>query len=192
MADMPSSPSRIFAAAAVAVTALGVLAGCAGGGPAPLPTVTVTVSPTASATPSRTPTPTPDAATPVSVDCATLLPAPQLFAIDANVAAVPPSTPPAGTLAAAAVAAKGGYCPIVHATSGQQLYVAVSAPGAAALAAARASAGTPVDLGIAGVEAFGTDAAIQAFRADRRYTVESTWFSPSEKTAVLKLALQHG
>lgn len=170
-----------------------LLAGCVDSGSEPTASATASSStasasatPTASASASPTPTATP--ATPITADCATLVPLQALYDLNPNFALLD-DTAPSGALAIEAVAAGGVACTLVHTTSGERIEVAVSAPGTDALAAARASAGTALDLGIAGVDGFTSSAGVQAFTSVHRYSAESSSSDAETLAAVIAIPI---
>jgi len=177
------------------VAVIGMLTGCVD--PVPTPGATTSAAtPSASGTPTATPqpTPTPSAtatgtpATPIEADCATLVPLQALYDLDPNLALLDDAAP-TGALALEAVAAGGVACTLVHTSNGSTIELAVSAPGSDALAAARLSAGDPLDLGIAGADGFASGSAVQAFTGTQRFSAESTGYDAAVLGAAIAIPL---
>ena len=186
-----------IAFSALLLTAL--LVGCVPQGPA-APVTTATPSPTSStsaptATPSPTTTPTATAppatnAAPVGYTCETLLTLQGVYDLNPNLSIVPNATPPAGTLAATLVSGLGIACDLVHNSNGEILRVAAATPGSDAIAALRAGAPSPLDLGAAGFEAFSMDNAVLAFRGDLVLSAQAdSYFGAEELAAALRTAI---
>lgn len=181
---------------ALALTAL--LVGCAGQGlaaPGATETATPSATPTPSATATPTPSPTPTTAPgadaqPVGFGCDALLSLQSVYDLNPNLSVVPDPAPPAGTLAATLVGGLGIACDLVHNSNGEILLVAAATPGTETIAALRALATAPVDLGETGFEVFATDTAMVAFRADLVVTAEAgSYFGPDEFAAALRAAI---
>jgi len=199
---MAASVARTAALVAVlAVASLG-LAGCLDDGfPATpteaAPTPSATSGPTGgpTGTPSPTPSATPEAPTPVSLSCEQLLPLQPLYDLNPNYALVPTSSATSGTLAAAALADQGSACQVVHTSSGATAVVTVSHPGAAALAADQAAAGsssrTATDpSGATSIAVYGSGSRLQAFTSALRFTAEGdSAFDPADLATLLAIAV---
>lgn len=193
---------RPLAVGAIALSAALLLTGCLDGGfPGATPTATPSAAPSTDAStptptsPPATPSPTPSAApaTPVALDCAALLSIEGVYAIDPNLAVIPLSGAPSTWLAQETAAAQGTVCEATHGTSGAVAFIGISAPGTAALDAARAAAGAGSPLGGTGLEVFGAPNQLQVFHDARRVTAEcDPRFNPDSLRALLELALANG
>jgi hypothetical protein len=122
------------------------LAGCLQLGPSP---ATSSPAPTPSATPTPTVKPTPTVAPTNRAfveNCGILITPDQLYAYNPNYVVDPNYAPKPGTVASAVKAQLGQTCGWINESSGDILEVAVAAPTASALAAAKTAAagGTPI------------------------------------------------
>jgi hypothetical protein len=146
---MKTPAARLGVRVCTVVVAFGVALGLAGCLPptAPLSQSTKTPSHSHSSTNTAKPTPTPTSTPTKFVEnCSTLLTSAQVYAFNPNFVTDSAYAPKTGTVAASIQAALGQTCGWVNETSGVELEVAVAAPGATALAAAKsaASSGTPI------------------------------------------------
>ncbi len=145
-----------------------------------------------SETPTRTPTPTPtdSPAVPIQVDCTQVLPLDALYAYNPNVSAFAAAAP-ANSLAAQATADQGTVCEVVHNSNGSTMYVSVSQPSGTELAADQAAAGSAIT--VTGAQGYASDAGVQAFVGQRRYTAEgSGYFDQDQLVSVIEIAIAAG
>ena len=189
-----SVAARTVAVIAVGIIAGGALAGCIDPAVDPMPGPTTSAPPTPTAsqtaepTPTASPTATAEAPTPIDSSCEALVPLQALYDLDPNLALLS-DTGPTSALAAEAVAAGGVACTLVHTSTGATIELAVSSPGATALAAARAAAGDPIDLGIAGVDGYTSGTAVQAFSGALRYSAESAAYGADLLTVLIGIPI---
>ena len=146
---MKMTPARFGSRVGLIAVAVAVsvgLAGCLQLGPSPA-TSSPAPTPSATPTPSAKPTPTVAPTNRAFVEnCGILITPDQLYAYNPNYVVDPTYAPKTGTVAAAVKAQLGQTCGWINETSGDILEVAIAAPTAAALAAAKsaASGGTPI------------------------------------------------
>lgn len=182
--------TRITVAVVAALTAL-TLAGCVGKSDAkPSGPASASVRPSAShsprassATPSPTPTPSATAGTPataVSVKCADLISAQQMYDFNPNFGLDTSFAPKAGTNAATAVSNKGIACNWTNQTSSETITFSAARPGSTLFASLKSSAAAgaaPGGLGDAAwFAAAGDTGTLQVFRGGYWLTATSVYF----------------
>jgi len=197
---LESNRKRALVTTAAIATALCslALAGCVDGAfpgatPTSSPAATTSPAPTPSATttpsPSAAPTATSAPAEPIGIGCDALLPPEAVYDLGMNLLAAGSAAPEAGSPSEAAVDSGGVACLLVHESSDSRVVVAASSPGSEAVAAAKAAAGAPFDLGRPGVEGFARDGVVEAFVGEYRVSAESSFFGPDALGQILAVAL---
>ena len=173
----------------VVLAAVSGVSGCAvPSSPSASPSTSLSPQPTRSGStePSAAPSAAPSASPPVqsrpavavTAGCLDLVPLQTMYDYDPNFGIVDGYTPPAGSLAATALAELGIVCRWVQQTSGADIVVAASTPSSSAYEAARTAAGVG-----AGDEAFSVDGGVgtlQVFDGTAWIVASSSYFGTAD------------
>jgi hypothetical protein len=120
----------------------------------------------------------------VTIGCNTLVSAQTMYDFNPNFGLDASFTPPGGTPAATAVAAKGVACDWTNQTSGDKVTIAVARPGSTALAGLKTSAGAGTAVAGIGQSAFfsssGETGRLDVFTGTYWLVATSVFFASAE------------
>jgi hypothetical protein len=194
-----ASVSRTAAAVVAVLAGALTLSACAGAPakPSGTPSTTATAAAGASAAPTPTPTPS-DPPTPVTLTCAQIVTADQLYAFNPNYGADPGYAPKDGTLEKKIADWKGAACGWLNQTSNEVIEIAVAKPPASELeglknAAVTSSQPVPtygVPPEVEGYFKPGTAGEVQIFRGPYWIVATSTaFFEPGDPAPLMQNVL---